>query len=137
MGRQAPCPKRPHRVWERAPARLALLALAMSAAAFGTASVRQEDSDVQEVKVQARRYKFVPSRIEIAAGKPARIVLSSRDVEHGFRIPALSIDVRIPPKGRGSAKVELEGLEKGSYPFRCSRVCGAGHSSMRGVLIVK
>ena len=37
----------------------------------------------------------------------------------------------------GSVKVVFDAKAKGSYSFECSRPCGAGHTMMRGVIIVE
>ncbi len=91
---------------------------------------------IKQVKVKAKRFKFVPSRIKVEAGTTLEIVLSSQDVKHGFKIVGTDIDVEIPARGKGQAKVMFRADEAGKYRFECSRVCGAGHASMRGVIKV-
>jgi len=93
-----------------------------------------EKNPAKQVKIKARRFKFVPSRINIPVGETIEIVLTSQDVEHGFRIIGTKIDVRIPARGKGKTKVKFRATEKGHYRFECSRSCGAGHSSMRGFI---
>ncbi len=88
----------------------------------------------KQVKVKARRFKFVPSRIKVEAGTTLEIVLSSQDVKHGFKIVGTDIDVEIP--ARGKVRVTFKPDKAGQYRFECSRVCGAGHASMRGVIQV-
>ena len=90
----------------------------------------------KQVKVKAKRFKFVPSRIKVEAGTTLEIVLSSQDVRHGFKIVGTNIDVEIPARGKGQVKVTFRTDKAGKYRFECSRVCGAGHSSMRGVIQV-
>ena len=90
----------------------------------------------KQVKVKAKRFKFVPSRIKVEAGTTLEIVLSSQDVGHGFKIVGTDIDVEIPARGKGQVKAIFRTDKAGRYRFECSRVCGAGHSSMRGVIQV-
>ena len=85
---------------------------------------------------EAKRFKFVPSRIKVEAGTTLEIVLSSQDVGHGFKIVGTDIDVEIPARGKGRSKAVFRTDKAGQYRFECSRVCGAGHSSMRGVIQV-
>lgn len=92
---------------------------------------------VQNVEVRAQRFKFTPSRIRVAEGTRLEIELSSRDVMHGFEIPSLDMETTIPSRGRGSVTVVFQASEKGTFPFRCSRKCGAGHASMRGMIVVE
>ena len=45
-------------------------------------------------------------------------------------------DVRIPKRNKGVATVMFEPPAAGRYTFECSHVCGAGHSFMRGAIVV-
>jgi len=92
---------------------------------------------VQKVNVVAERFNFTPSRIKVKEGGLLEITLTSDDTFHGFRIPSANINQIIPARGRGSVKIVFDAKEKGSYAFECSRPCGAGHTMMRGVIIVE
>ncbi|MFN8008800.1 MAG: cupredoxin domain-containing protein [Terriglobia bacterium] len=92
---------------------------------------------VQVIHIVAERFSFTPSRIKVKQGTRVEILLTSEDTFHGFRISSANINQVIPARGRGSARVFFEAKEKGSYPFECSRPCGAGHTMMRGVIIVE
>ena len=106
------------------------------------ASARPADKPAQERKTQkvsvvAERFNFTPSQIKVKEGTLLEITLTSDDTFHGFRIPSANINQIIPARGRGSVKVVFDAREKGSYAFECSRPCGAGHTMMRGVIIVQ
>lgn len=88
------------------------------------------------VSVTAERFAFTPSEITVPAGTVIEFRLTSDDTAHGFRILGQSIDVVIPKRGRGEATVRFTPPEPGRYVFECSRMCGAGHSFMRGTLRV-
>lgn len=88
------------------------------------------------VEVVAERFAFAPAEITVAAGEVVQIRLRSEDTDHGFRIVGAGIDVAIPKRNRGLASVVFGPREPGEYRFECSRVCGAGHSYMRGVIRV-
>ncbi|HEX2522690.1 MAG TPA: cupredoxin domain-containing protein [Terriglobia bacterium] len=107
----------------------------------GPSSESGEKSDqerkVQKVSVIAERFNFTPSRIKVKQGTLLEITLTSDDTFHGFRIPSMQINQVIPARGRGSVKVLFDAKEKGSFAFECSRPCGAGHTMMRGVIIVE
>jgi len=105
-------------------------------------SARADERDekgrkIQKVGVVAERFNFTPSKIRVQQGILLEITLTSDDTFHGFRIPSANINQIIPARGRGSVKVIFDAKEKGSYPFECSRPCGAGHTMMRGVIIVE
>ena len=92
---------------------------------------------VQKVNVVAERFNFTPSQIKVQQGTLLEINLTSDDTFHGFRIPSMQINQVIPARGRGSVKVVFDAKKKGSFAFECSRPCGAGHTMMRGVIIVE
>jgi cytochrome c oxidase subunit 2 len=91
----------------------------------------------QKVNIVAERFNFTPSKIKVKQGVRLEITLTSDDTFHGFRVPSADINQIIPARGRGSVKVVFEANEKGSFPFECSRPCGAGHTMMRGVIVVE
>ena len=88
------------------------------------------------VDVTAERFSFTPSEIRVKAGTRLQIRLRSEDTDHGFRIPDTEIDVRIPKRNRGTTTVTFDAAKPGRYTFQCSHVCGAGHSFMRGEIVV-
>jgi cytochrome c oxidase subunit 2 len=92
--------------------------------------------DPQVVEVTAERFSFTPSEFRARLGAPIEIRLESEDTDHGFRIVGTKIDVRIPKRNKGVTSVVFEPTEAGRYTFECSHVCGAGHSFMRGTIVV-
>jgi cytochrome c oxidase subunit 2 len=89
------------------------------------------------VDVVAERFLFTPSQITVEAGTRLEIRLTSEDTDHGFRIIGPGdINVAIPKRGRGEAIATFVATEPGEYRFECSRVCGAGHNYMNGVIRV-
>jgi cytochrome c oxidase subunit II len=93
-------------------------------------------SPPEVVDVTAERFSFTPSEIKVKAGTRLEIRLSSEDTDHGFRIPGTDVDVRIPKRNRGTTTVTFDAAKPGRYSFQCSHVCGAGHSFMRGEIVV-
>jgi cytochrome c oxidase subunit II len=91
-------------------------------------------SDV--VEITAERFSFTPSEIRVKAGTKVVIRLRSEDTDHGFKIPGTDIDLRIPKRNRGTIEVTFDAAKAGRYTFQCSHVCGAGHSFMRGEIVV-
>lgn len=97
----------------------------------------EKSRKTQKIRIVAERFNFTPSQIRVKEGTLLEITLTSEDTFHGFRIPSAGINQIIPARGRGSVKVVFDAKKKGSYPFECSRPCGAGHTMMRGVIIVE
>jgi len=133
---------RPHRwKYEVLPATLTIiLLLVLSYGQEGptqSGSTTSQSREIQKVSVVAERFNFTPSKIKVKEGTLLEITLTSDDTFHGFRMPSAKINQVIPARGRGSVKVVFDAKEKGSYAFECSRPCGAGHTMMRGVIIVE
>jgi len=116
---------------------LGVAAIAALAAAPGLASrgARQGDTPRQIVEIAAERFTFTPSEIKTKAGTPLEIRLRSDDTAHGFRIVGTDVDLELPKRGRGVATVTFTPPKAGRYTFECSRLCGAGHEFMRGVIV--
>jgi len=99
------------------------------------ASVQSQPRRV--IHIAAERFVFTPSEITVDAGEEVELRLTSDDTAHGFRIGALGINLVIPKRGRRETSVTFRATEPGRYVFECSRMCGAGHNFMRGVLVVR
>ncbi len=90
---------------------------------------------VKEFNVQAFRFGFNPSTIEVNKGDKVKITLASSDTTHGFSISEYGISETISP---GQTKtVEFTADKEGTFAFFCSVYCGSGHGGMRGTLIVR
>jgi cytochrome c oxidase subunit 2 len=92
--------------------------------------------DARVIEIAAERFAFTPSEIRVKAGTRLEIRLESDDTAHGFHIVGTDVDIELPKRGRGVATVNFE-PKAGRYTFECSRVCGAGHEFMRGVIIAE
>ena len=90
----------------------------------------------QTVDVLAERFTFTPSEIKTTVGTTLEIRLESDDTAHGFRIIGTDVNIEIPKRGRGTTTVTFKAEKAGRYTFECSHLCGAGHSFMRGVIVV-
>ena len=90
----------------------------------------------QVVEVSAERFSFTPSEIKTVVGTTLTIKLRSDDTAHGFRIVGTDVNVELPKRGRGVATATFVAERAGRYTFECSKLCGAGHGFMRGVIIV-
>lgn len=106
---------------------------AMSGWSIGRA---QPAPPTQTVDVLAERFTFTPSQIRTTTGTTLTIRLTSDDTSHGFRIVGSDVNVEIPKRSRGTTTVTFTPPKPGRYTFQCSRLCGAGHSFMRGEILV-
>jgi cytochrome c oxidase subunit II len=92
------------------------------------------DLPVHQIEVVAARFAFDPATIQVRPGEPVRLVIRSKDTVHGFSIPKLKIDVRIP-KGGDPVVVEFVAPSPGRFEIACSEFCGSGHGQMKAALI--
>jgi cytochrome c oxidase subunit II len=109
-------------------------AVLLSAVVFATA---QATPSPRVVRITAERFVFTPSEVSVAPGTTIEFHLTSDDTAHGFRIIGQSVDLAIPKRGRGEVTASFTPPSEGTYIFECSRMCGAGHSFMRGVIRVR
>jgi cytochrome c oxidase subunit 2 len=109
--------------------------LSLTLAMIAAASYDQRDRRV--ISINAERFAFTPSRIEIAPGEEVELRIKSADTSHGFRIVGTETNMTIPKRGKGDISVVIRLEEPGTYTFECSRMCGAGHHFMRGEIVVK
>jgi cytochrome c oxidase subunit 2 len=96
------------------------------------------DAPVLTIEVTAQKYRFDPSEIRVKRGTVVRLILQSRDVKHGIKIPHYRIDRDIYDKEEIMVTVvKFYAREVGTYDFRCSSFCGFGHWRMKGKIIVE
>lgn len=90
---------------------------------------------LKEFQMTARQWEFEPSTITVNRGDRVRLKITSEDVAHGLAIPQFKVNSRLEP-GQETV-VEFTADQNGTFTFFCSIFCGAGHSGMRGTLVVK
>ena len=111
-----------------------LCAMAMIATALMGQRIAAADEPVHEVQIVASRYTFEPATVHVVAGESVRLVVRSKDGTHGFSIPKLKIDVRIPDSG-DPVTAEFTAPAAGEYEIACSEFCGRGHGQMKAALV--
>jgi cytochrome c oxidase subunit 2 len=84
-------------------------------------------------------FKYPDGRTEanvlrVPEGRPVKLIMTSRDVIHGFFLPDFRLKQDILP-GQYTY-LYLQPDREGSYDIFCTQYCGVGHSTMRGKLIV-
>jgi cytochrome c oxidase subunit II len=72
--------------------------------------------------------------LRVPANRPVRLLMTSRDVIHSFYVPEFRVKQDVLP-GRYS-QIWFEATQPGRYQILCAEYCGAGHSLMRGEVIV-
>jgi cytochrome c oxidase subunit 2 len=96
-----------------------------------------------DVYVQGKKWmwKFAypggPSSLDalrVPAGRPVRLLITSRDVIHSFFVPQLRVKQDALP-GRYT-QTWFNADKPGRYEIFCAEYCGLGHSAMLGELVV-
>ncbi len=72
--------------------------------------------------------------LRVPVGKPVKLIMTSRDVIHGFFLPAFRLKQDVLP-GQYTY-LYLQPDREGTYDIFCAEYCGVGHSTMRGKLVV-
>jgi heme/copper-type cytochrome/quinol oxidase subunit 2 len=88
-----------------------------------------------KIEVVAKKYAFEPSRIEVKVGEPVEITFRSEDTKHGFVCKELGLEKVVFTKDQPTT-VTFTPEKAGTYPFKCARFCGLGHSKMKGEIVV-
>ena len=88
----------------------------------------------------AMRFAWVPNTLVLEAGKPYRLHLSSRDVNHGFSIhrsgePSQKANFQVVPGYEYVLSMTF--TEPGTYDLVCQEYCGIGHQFMMGKILVE
>ena len=72
--------------------------------------------------------------LRVPAGRPVRLLMTSQDVIHSFYVPEFRVKRDVNP-GRYT-QVWFQATTPGRYQILCAEYCGAGHSIMRGEVVV-
>ena len=87
------------------------------------------------------------SEMHLVVGKPVQLVINAQDVIHDvglvhFRlkmdaVPGIPTTLWFTPKYTTAQMKEITGNKDFVYEISCDQLCGSGHYSMRGVIIVE
>jgi len=107
----------------------------LSATDFAQSGIRELGPKNYEVYMVAQTWFWQPNEIRIPAGSKLSIYITSRDVQHGFRVVGTDINMMVIP-GQVSHAVHVFD-EPGEYLITCHEYCGLGHATMSGKIIVE
>lgn len=102
----------------------------------GYLALRNVPEDAMEVTATARMWSWTftyadgrtSPKLYVPVGKPVKVHLVSRDVLHGFYLPAFRVKRDVVPGMNNYAW--FVATKAGSYDLFCSAYCGTGHSAM-------
>ncbi|PIV74035.1 MAG: cytochrome C oxidase subunit II, partial [Rhodocyclales bacterium CG17_big_fil_post_rev_8_21_14_2_50_68_7] len=87
-----------------------------------------------DVYLIARMWNWWPI-LELEAGKPYKLHISSMDLLHGFSLQPVNINIEVVPGYEHVIKLTPE--KAGIYSLVCNEFCGIGHHTMLGRIYVK
>lgn len=98
------------------------------------------ENGVRTINIKAYQFYFEPKLIIVNKGEKIKLIVEAMDVPHGFEIegfeiPGYDIDTKIRPGI--PLTLEFEANEKGVWEFICSVYCGFGHSTMKGIFVIR
>jgi cytochrome c oxidase subunit II len=85
-------------------------------------------------QIVMKKWAIEPQRVEVVRGQEVELDVSTSDVEHGLAVPGLGI--REPVQPGKPAVIRFKAEKAGSFPMRCSILCGRGHDQMTGEIVV-
>lgn len=102
----------------------------------GYLTLRNVPKNAMQVTAEARMWSwnFIyangknSGKMYVPAGTPVQVNLVSKDVVHGFYMPAFKIKRDVVPGMKNHVWFVAE--KPGSYDLFCSQYCGTGHSAM-------
>lgn len=102
----------------------------------GYLALRNVPKGAMEVTATARMWSWsfaypngkTSPRLYVPVGKPVKVELVSKDVIHGFYLPAFRVKRDVVPGMNNYAWFVAD--KPGSYDLFCSQYCGTGHSAM-------
>jgi cytochrome c oxidase subunit II len=134
----------------------ALIGCAFIGVLGGFLGIRAQAPDMsggrQVIEVSAKKYDFTPGEIHVKKGTRVELKVHSVDETHGIKLdlyPEGSKDKSTPglvfdkPEDNGKVEKGVDQIldfvaqQPGTYEFKCAKVCGMRHSSMKGSLVVE
>ncbi len=91
---------------------------------------------VREVTVRAYAWGFSPRAIGVAPHEAVRFTVRSDDMNHGFAINELGLNLPLAPRQVVRSPAITVRLPPGRYTVHCSVFCGTGHAVMKAQLVV-
>jgi len=73
--------------------------------------------------------------LHVPAGRPVKLVMTSKDVIHSFYVPSFRLKQDVLPNRYTS--LWFNAPDTGRYQIFCAEYCGTGHSQMLGTVVVQ
>jgi cytochrome c oxidase subunit 2 len=101
---------------------------------FANPGLREISPGKYEAYILAQIWQFKPRELSVPVGAKVTFYVTSKDVQHGFRIEGTNMNAQIVP-GHVS-KMTVTFAKAGTFNFICHEYCGTGHVAMFGTITV-
>jgi cytochrome c oxidase subunit 2 len=137
---------------------MVLVSCAFIGAVGGILTMRAQTPDTKDpggaqiIGVSAKKYEFTPDEIRVKSGARVELKVHSVDETHSIKLdlyPEGATDKSKPglifdkPELNGKVEknqdqiLDFVAQQAGTYQFKCAKVCGMRHGSMKGTLVVE
>ena len=93
-----------------------------------------EGNGLKKVRIEAKKYRFTPSTINVAKGTAVQLDVTSTDVDFLFVLPDFNVQLVLKP-GKTSI-AEFVASKTGTFEFTCDK-CNGKESVMKGKIVVE
>ncbi|MBK7179316.1 MAG: cytochrome c oxidase subunit II [Chloroflexi bacterium] len=101
---------------------------------FGEPGLYEVGPGKYNAYIMSQIWSFTPREITVPVGSTVTFYVTSKDVQHGFRINETNVDMQIVPGEVSKLTVTFD--EAREYDYICHEYCGVGHQTMAGKIIV-
>lgn len=95
------------------------------------ASSGSTSGEVKEITLTGTNFDWEPKEIRVKKGDKVKLTLVNKEGMHGVEIADFKVKIDKP----GSKEFVAD--KAGTFEFKCSIMCGNGHGTMVGKLIVE
>ena len=101
-------------------------------APFDAPGLNRTGPDSFDLVLIGQAWAWTPAEIRIPVGSEVRMLLTSRDVVHGIRIPDTNVNAMVIPGQITEVTTRFD--EVGAFSIICHEYCGIGHHGMGAVI---
>jgi cytochrome c oxidase subunit 2 len=102
---------------------------------FANPGLRELAPGKYEAYMVAQAWAFTPNPLVIPQGAEVTFYITSRDIQHGFKVAETNINMMVLPGQVSSLTAVFD--EPGDYNIICHEYCGLAHHTMFGVITVE
>jgi len=101
---------------------------------FANPGLREIAPGKYEAYILSQTWQFKPRELSVPVGSKVTFYVTSKDVQHGFKIESTNVNAQIVPGH--VTKMSVTFNKAGTFNFICHEYCGTGHAAMFGIITV-